>query len=422
MRGLLIPDLSVITKSRILVSRLALVHQHRVWTTHLPQIQPYYAVKSNPDPTLLAWIRAQRTLHVDCASPAEMDLCIKAGFGIDDILYANTMKSGEDLQAAADRGIRVTTTDSVEGVEQIATTSWRPRVIVRIAVDDRGSRSPFSLKFGATEDEWLPVMRAIRQYNLPFGGISFHVGSASSNPEAFGMAIQRCRAFQKAVNCDIPLVDIGGGFQPNETLFQQTARQIQKGMRDWELDSGSPPRQLIAEPGRFFSAPTQTVLVPIVFKKTSKDRVRYMLDDSVYGQFSGIVYDHAKPFWKVIRKDGDKDGDQGNDKDGNDQRKDKKKAFFFGKTCDSLDLIAIQDNAPDYEVGDVFAFPWMGAYTSASATEFNGFRYPTKTYINDTTTSFHPLFNEIERGDPTITFPIETQSKVSLSVTDITHV
>jgi ornithine decarboxylase len=411
LRDIHIPDLSVITKSRILVSRLALVHQHRIWTTHLPQIQPYYAVKSNPDPTLLEWIRAQRTIRVDCASPAEMDLCVRAGFEVDDILYANTMKSGEDLQAAADRGIRMTTTDSVEGVEQIATTSWRPRVIVRIAVDDSGSRSPFSLKFGATEDEWLPVMRAIRKYNLPFGGVSFHVGSASSNPEAFGRAIQRCRTFQKAVNCDIPLVDIGGGFQPNETLFQQTARQIQKGMRDWEMDSGSPPRQLIAEPGRFFSAPTQTVLVPIVFKKASKDRVRYMLDDSVYGQFSGIVYDHAKPFWNVIRQ-----GNYGAVKGQEPGAQTNRKAFFFGKTCDSLDLIAIQDHAPDYEIGDVFAFPWMGAYTSASATEFNGFQLPAKTYINDTTAPFHPLFNEIERGDPNITFPIETQSKISLSV------
>lgn len=340
-----------------------------------------------------------------------MDLCMKAGFHTEDILYANTMKSGEDLQGATDRGISVTTTDSVEGVQQISSTSWRPRVIVRIAVDDSGSRSPFSLKFGATEDEWNPIMRSIRQLNLTFGGVSFHVGSASSNPEAFGRAIQRCRDFQRAVGCHIPLVDIGGGFQPNETLFRQTAAQIQTGIREWERGSDSPPRQWIAEPGRFFSAPTQTVLVPIVFKKDSADRTRYMLDDSVYGQFSSIIYDHATPYWKVIRQSGEK---------GNTSSK--KKAFFFGKTCDSLDLIAVQDEAPEYEIGDVFAFPWMGAYTSASATEFNGFRLPAKTYINDTTAAFHPLFHELtepEQGS-TVTFPIETRSKIALSVTSQT--
>jgi len=394
-----LPALSVITKSRILVSRLALIRQHALWNIHLPTIQPYYAVKSNPDPTLLQWVRAQKTIRVDCASPGEMDLCLRSGFDTEDILYANTMKAGEDLQGAADRNIRFTTTDSVEGVHQIAGTAWRPTVIVRLAVDDRQSRSPFSIKFGATEDEWKPILAALRRYNIPFGGVSFHVGSASSSPEAFTNAIEQCQRFQETTATVLPRVDIGGGFLPNEDLFSKTASAIRKAQREWIYD---PPKQWIAEPGRFFSAPVQTLLVPIVFKKTSKDKVRYLLDESVYGQFSGIVYDHARPLWKVVQA--------------RSERTTEKTSYFFGKTCDSLDLIAIQEGAPDYEVGDVFAFPWMGAYTSASATTFNGFDLPAKSYINDTTHPLSPLFEELPQDAEGITFPIETRSKVSLSL------
>ena len=396
-----LPALSVITKSRIRVSRLALIRQHTLWNIHLPTIQPYYAVKSNPDPTLLKWIRAQKTIRVDCASPGEMDLCLRTGFETEDILYANTMKAGEDLQGAADRGIRYTTTDSVEGVHQLAGTSWRPTVLVRLAVDDRHSRSPFSIKFGATEDEWKPIVAALRQFGIPLGGVSFHVGSASSSPEAFTNAIELCKQFQAATNTVLPLVDIGGGFLPNEDLFVKTAAAVRKAQRNWIHD---PPTRWIAEPGRFFSAPTQTLLAPIVFKKVSKDKVRYLLDESVYGQFSGIVYDHAKPQWKAIRNGR------------SEEEKSSKTAYFFGKTCDSLDLIAIQDGAPDYEVGDVFAFPWMGAYSSASATTFNGFDLPAKSYINDTTHPLSNLFNELTGEAQGITFPIETRSKVSLSL------
>jgi len=327
-----------------------------------------------------------------------MDLCLRAGFETDDILYANTMKAGEDLQGAADRRIQQTTTDSVEGVEQIAGTSWRPTVIVRLAVDDRQSRSPFSIKFGATEDEWKPILRAIRQFGLTFGGVSFHVGSASSSPDAFVKAIHLCRQFQEATHTVLPLVDIGGGFLPNEDQFVKVASAIRGAQKDWQY---SPPLKWIAEPGRFFSAPVQTLLVPIVFKKVSKDKVRYLLDDSVYGQFSNIVYDHAKPYWKVVPP-----RDKGSDKT----------AYFFGKTCDSLDLIAMQSGAPEYEVGDVFAFPWMGAYSSASATTFNGFAVPAKSYINDTTHPLSPLFNELTGEQEGVTFPIETRSKVSLSL------
>jgi hypothetical protein len=90
-----------------------------------------------------------------------------------------------------------------------------------------------------------------------------------------------------------------------------------------------------------------------------------------------------------------------------------KKAFFFGRTCDSLDLIAIQDNAPEYEIGDEFVFPWMGAYTSASATTFNGFARPKKIYLEgeEVTSTFNA-----EVPDPSVTYPIETKSSVSLSL------
>ena len=130
--------------------------------------------------------------------------------------------------------------------------------------------------------------------------------------------------------------------------------------------------------------------------------MRYLLDESVYGQFSGIVYDHARPLWKVVQA--------------RSERTTEKTSYFFGKTCDSLDLIAIQEGAPDYEVGDVFAFPWMGAYSSASATTFNGFDLPAKSYINDTTHPLSNLFNELTGEAQGITFPIETRSKVSLSL------
>ena len=214
----------------------------------------------------------------------------------------------------------------------------------------------------------------------------------------------------------------------NAETFAETTGLIRKAMRDWSRSGQVAPSRWIAEPGRFFSAPTQTLLVPIVFKKSGKDRVRYLLDDSVYGQFSSIVYDHARPFWKVV-----KNGSASAVTTGTPvvNTADSKKAFFFGKTCDSLDLIAIQDKAPDYDIGDVFAFPWMGAYTSASATSFNGFALPSKTYINDTTSPINPLFNEIvpQKGEDNklwlqrnevnqedVIFPIETRSKISLSV------
>ena len=389
--------LSIITlKSALFISRRALLKQWNLWRQHLPSVQPFYAVKSNPHPALLKWMQPLG-LKVDCASPGEMRTVLEAGFQPSDILYANTMKASADLQGALELGVRRTTTDSVEGVEQLADHSRDCTVLVRLAVDDRGSRSPFSIKFGAAQEEWAPIMEALQFYGLTFGGVSFHVGSNSTDPQAFPNAIRQCRLFQERIGCDVPVVDIGGGFLPSETVFAQTALGIRRSMADW------PGIQWIAEPGRFFSAPVQMMLCPIVFKKVSKDRIRYLLDDSVYGQFSSIVFDHAKPAWRCLGSRGTATG---------------KQALFFGKTCDSLDLIALEENAVEYEVGDVFVIPNMGAYTSASATTFNGFPLPVTYSLEDeryctTQNALEALFEEAAPSDG-VQFPIETKSTISL--------
>jgi ornithine decarboxylase len=128
------------------------------------------------------------------------------------------------------------------------------------------------------------------------------------------------------------------------------------------------------------------------------------LDESLYGQFSSIVYDHAKPPFAVDTGDREVVPSDG-------------KSLFFGKTCDSLDLLFTQDGGSEYEVGDFFVFPFMGAYTSASATTFNGFALPKRIYLEseDMIRGQHRMFQEV-KGVSGIEYPIETKSKISLSL------
>ena len=48
--------------------------------------------------------------------------------------------------------------------------------------------------------------------------------------------------------------------------------------------------------------------------------------------------------------------------------------ILAGPTCDSIDVIADDILLPQLEVGDLIVGGMMGAYTWASATEFNFFR------------------------------------------------
>ena len=53
--------------------------------------------------------------------------------------------------------------------------------------------------------------------------------------------------------------------------------------------------------------------------------------------------------------------------------RDKEQAVLAGPTCDSIDVIAEGINIPPLSIGDIVVGHQMGAYTSATSTNFNLF-------------------------------------------------
>lgn len=150
-------------------------------------------------------------------------------------------------------------------------------------------------------------------------------------------------------------IDIGGGFLSDENDFLQKVKYIK--------DAYDPEFKFIAEPGRFFSSLSQDFFVKVIGKKSWNNGWRYTIDDSLYGQFSCIPFDHAKPLWmRIPLKD--------------DIVRPRTKGLLMGRTCDSVDVIARSESMEELEVGDWLWFPQMGSYTNATANEFNGFPKP----------------------------------------------
>ena len=82
----------------------------------------------------------------------------------------------------------------------------------------------------------------------------------------------------------------------------------------------------------------------------------YYLNDGVYGDFSGIVFDHCKYELKTLK------------------RGQKFLSAVAGPTCDSFDTISLSEELPEMDVGNVVYAKNIGAYSSASAAQsFNGF-------------------------------------------------
>lgn len=335
--------------------------QLSMWKAHLPTVKPYYAVKCNPEPWLLSWL-AHGGTGFDCASAREIRVIQDLGLATrPDIVFANPCKKVEDIVSSGVNQIHTTVIDSREEIDKLAEEGWRGASYIRLRVDDAGSTMPFSAKFGAAPADVLGLAAYAKIKGQALHGISFHVGSGCTSVIQYRDAITvAANALTQLRGAGFPAstIDIGGGF--TAARFIDAATMIKKTLRT--LPSGV---KVIAEPGRFFAETSHDLFVRVIGRKPMirGPGYRYTLDESLYGQFSCIPYDHAKPRWIRVRAPGE-------------EVRKKVPAVLYGRTCDSVDMIAAAQEAEELMEGDWLWFPNMGAYTSVTSTEFNGFPRP----------------------------------------------
>jgi len=333
----------------------------RLWRKQLPTVTPFYAVKCNPERRLLELL-SESDVFFDCASKRELT-DVRSITSADEIVYANPCKSSSDIVAATKLGSPLTVVDSAEEVDKLS--GYSGGALLRIAVDDSQSDMPFSSKFGAPRGAIAEIAIYAASRRFPLYGLSFHVGSGSRSSTAFSLAISEALAFMtilKRAGHTPTILDIGGGFLPDLADFEKKAFHIRNVIQ-------TAPYKIYAEPGRFFATDAFDLYVQVIGKKPAYSAQgvqmgwKYTIDDSVYGQFTNILFDKAKPKWVRVTSP-------------NETPRRFMPGILFGRTCDSLDKIADAAQMEELYVGDWLWFPNMGAYTRATASEFNGFPSP----------------------------------------------
>jgi ornithine decarboxylase len=253
------------------------------------------------------------------------------------------------------------TFDSEPELYKIAEHYPRAKVLLRIKVANEGSVVELSLKFGSDPDQAYYLLRKAKSLGLVPMGVSFHVGSQSTNVENYLQALElTAKIFDECEEGGLALkmADIGGGFPiqhfDNEigVNFERMAAQIRKPMT--QLFSKN--IKFIAEPGRFFAGPAGILVTQVIGRSFRNNKNYYYLNDGVYQDFSGLVFDHCKYEFKTLR------------------RGRKFLSALAGPTCDSFDTLGTNVDIAELYVDDVVYVKNIGAYSCASAcANFNGF-------------------------------------------------
>ncbi|KAF9578038.1 hypothetical protein BGW38_006389, partial [Lunasporangiospora selenospora] len=366
--------------------------QHMRWKALLPRIEPFFAVKCNPDPMVLRLLASLGT-GFDCASKGEIEavMGLDAAFDPYRIIYANPCKQASFVRYAHAQGVRMMTFDNAEELYKIKRNHSDAQLVLRILTDDSKSLCKLGLKFGAPLDTTANLFMTARELGLDVVGVSFHVGSGCFDANAFGEAVIRARRVfdqAKEYGYELDLLDVGGGF-PSAHVTEGITFEKVAAILGPTVDTLFPRNvRVIAEPGRFYVGSAYTLATQVIARRTiaadalaaatavSGNEVpahMYYINDGMYGSFNCIMFDHQACQPKVLLRDGEYVfGPQGGQ--GKTRAEKASWASVWGPTCDSIDCVSPKVRLPLLEAGDWMYFENMGAYTITAASQFNGFR------------------------------------------------
>jgi ornithine decarboxylase len=354
----------------------ALRRNYREFRKYLPRVQAYFAVKANPLPEIV------RTFYLEGAS---FDVASMPEFNIvydnvkdmppkqrqdwiwDKIIYANPNKPDETLEEL-NHYKPLVTFDNAEELQKIREHAPQAGVVLRLKVPNTGAMVELSSKFGAAPGEAVDLILLAEKLGLTCEGLSFHVGSQTTNFENYVQALALCANLLKEANergyHKMNLLDIGGGFPApyDDTVkpFRELARTINR-----ELERLFPKEiQILAEPGRFLVATAGYTVSKVIGKAVREGRPSYYINDGVYHTYSGVIFDHCKYPVRAFKKGP------------------ARISAVYGPTCDALDVVSMAENLPELNRDDLVYSENIGAYSHASSTHFNGFPPAKVVHVN----------------------------------------
>lgn len=329
---------------------------YRLLRTHLPRVKVFYAIKANPHRHILELMRDLGS-NFDVASDGEIMELSSLGVDGSRMIYANPMKTVNGLRACRNAGVGKMTFDSAGEIDKMARECPGATVLLRIRIDNSSAHVDLNKKFGAAREQALELLLKARDAGLDAAGIAFHVGSQTTSADPYLYALDIAREiFEEAAAAGMQLriMDIGGGFPIPEPKVRFNLQEMLNQINA-RLDEDFPGVEIWAEPGRFICGTAVNLITSVIGVTERGGQPWYFLDEGLYGTFSGVLFDQWD--FKLISF---KEGEQ-------------VAATFAGPSCDSLDIMFRGKMTVRQEEGDLILVPICGAYTSASATTFNGF-------------------------------------------------
>jgi ornithine decarboxylase len=332
--------------------------QYHALKAALPGVDLHYALKPLPHAAVVACLRDEGA-YFDLATTGEVEMVKAQGIAPERCIHTHPIKRDSDIRDALRYGVTTFVVDNPDEIKKFVRYRKKAELLIRVSFRSKDAVCDLSRKFGCEPQAVLGMIELARRIGVRVRGLSFHVGSQATDSAKYVEAIESCKdLFAAALLAGLPgldVLDIGGGFPVAYNAEVPAIDDFCAPIRAALAKMPSHVR-IIAEPGRFIAAPAAIAVSSVMGKAKRDGRWWYYLDDGLYGSYSGQLFDHAKYPVETLRQEGERFP-----------------SVLAGPTCDSIDVIDETLSLPELEVGDLVVGRMMGAYTWASATDFNFF-------------------------------------------------
>ncbi|KAK7095625.1 ornithine decarboxylase-like [Littorina saxatilis] len=357
-----------------------IVKKVEMWRQCLPRVEPFYAVKCNPDRAVLRLL-AHLGIGFDCASKKEMSEIVDLGVEPSRIVFAHTCKPRTDIRYAAQVNVDLMTFDNEEELRKIKAFFPSARLLLRILPPANFNvQYAFGDKFGCHQLQASSLLRTARDLGLDVVGVSFHVGSGVEEGEVYAAAVRSAATVfdeAHALGFHFHILDVGGGFFSAPAVFRPVAEVLRTA-----LDLHFPEKRkvrIMAEPGRYFVEAAFSLTVTVIAKRRASPRVasngngvegleekeafEYYVNDGIHGSFHNVTLGVCNQLMEIRPVHPPENAKR-------------HVSSLWGPTCNGGDKIFSDVMLPELQVGDVINFTQMGAYTICLTTSFNGIPRP----------------------------------------------
>ena len=320
-----------------------------------------YAVKANPDESLIRALVGAGIKGFDVASPFEIDLIGRLAPGAARH-YHNPIRSQAEIAHAVRAGVTAWSVDCHSELQKLfdVVPPEGCEISARFKLPVLGAAYDFGSKFGASPEVTAELLKAAAERGYT-PSLTFHPGTQCTDPAAWETYIRIAGEICDAAGVRAQRLNVGGGFPSHRVIGIEPDRQAIFALIA-EVTAqvfGENAPELVCEPGRGLCADAFALITRV---RGLRPDGSVFLNDGTYGGLSELP---------LI---GNIDRIQVFTPEGAPRRGDPHGHVIFGPTCDSVDRlpgeVALPDDIAD---GDFVVFHSAGAYSSATNTRFNGF-------------------------------------------------